>query len=94
MPFPQQQPRSSTRAGIEVLSPNQHGCYGIFRDGVRVYVGKGDIRARLLDHLNGGNPRITRERPTHYVAVVTADMDNEEKRLILALDPTANRRVG
>ena len=46
--FPQQTPRPFTRAGIEALAPNQMGCYGIYRQGQCVYVGRGDIRTRLL----------------------------------------------
>lgn len=94
MPFPQQTPRAFTRANIEAINPNQNGCYGLYRQGVWIYVGKGDIRARLLDHLNGGNPCITKEKPTHFVDVVTADMDNTEKRLILELKPICNQKVG
>jgi hypothetical protein len=94
MPFPHQEPRPFTREGIEWLGSNQYGVYGIFRAGAWIYVGKGDIRARLLDHLNGDNPRITKENPTHYVTVVTANADKTEKELIIELNPIANRKVG
>ncbi len=94
MPFPTQTPKAFTRADIEILKPNQMGLYGIFRAGVWIYVGSGDIRSRLLDHLNGDNPRITRENPTHFVTMLTSDYIVIEKRLILDLDPVANRRVG
>ncbi len=94
MPFPEQPTRSFNRAGIEILNPNQYGCYGIYRNGAWIYVGKGDIRTRLLSHLNGENPCITRNQPTHYVAVVTTDADNEEKRLIAELHPICNQKVG
>ena len=95
MPFPQQQSRTFTRLGIEWLAPNQRGCYGIFRAGAWIYVGKtGDLRARLLEHLAGDNPRITRELPTHYVAMTTANDVWHEKQLIIELDPVANRQVG
>jgi hypothetical protein len=95
MPFPQQEPRTFTKAGIEWLAPNQRGCYGIFKAGLWVYVGKtGDLRARLLEHLAGDNPRITREYPTHFVTLLTANEVWHEKRLILELDPVANRQVG
>ena len=94
MPFPQQTPRPFTRPDVESLNPNQMGCYGLFRTNQWVYVGKGDIRQRLLDHLNGDNPCITRNAPTHWVDVVTNDYDNEEKRLILELRPICNQKVG
>lgn len=94
MPFPEQTPTAFNRQNIETLDPNQHGCYGLYRDGRWIYVGKGDIRDRLSKHYNGDNSCITLEGPTHWVDVVTADMDTEEKRLILELTPACNQRVG
>lgn len=94
MPFPKQSPRLYTRAGIEILNPDQMGVYGIYRDGLWIYVGRGDIRKQLLAHLNGDNPRITRENPTHYVTMLTNDHVRIEKALIVELNPVANRKVG
>lgn len=95
MPFPKQTARAFTRANIEAITPGQMGCYGLFiNQGGWVYVGKGDIRKRLLEHLNGDNPCITRNRPTHYVDVVTNNMDEVEKALIVELNPTCNKKVG
>lgn len=94
MLFPQQQPRQFTRAGIEYLNPNQQGCYGIFRQGLWIYIGRGDLRQRLLDHFNGDNWRITQEGPTHYVTVLSSDPVTLEKALIVAYNPIANRKVG
>ena len=79
---------------MEALTPGQRGCYGLFRQGQWIYVGKGDIRQRLLDHLNGDNVCITRENPPQWVDAVTSDADAMEKRLILELRPSCNRRVG
>lgn len=94
MPFPQQTPRAFTKANIEALNPDQFGCYGIYKSGTWIYVGKGDIRARLLAHYNGDNPCITGQSPTNWVDVVTNDADNEEKRLILEYKPVCNKKVG
>jgi hypothetical protein len=94
MPFPQQTPRAFTRENIEAITPGQMGCYGLFRGNQWVYIGKGDIRARLLDHFNGGNPCITRAQPTHWVDMVTADYDNEEIRLLTANVTICNQKVG
>ena len=96
MPFPKQDPRPFTKAGIEWLGPNQNGCYGIFRSGQWIYVGKGDLRTRLLAHLNGngGSPCILKQAPTHYMTVLSTDMDNLEKQLILELSPVCNQKVG
>lgn len=94
MPFPKQSARQFTKANVEAITPGQKGCYGLFKDGVNVYVGKGDIRDRLLAHLNGDNPCITRQKPTHWIDVVTSDMDAEEKRLIREFNPICNKKVG
>ena len=97
MPFKQQQPRIYTRTNVEMFNPGQIGVYGLLKQGRWVewiYVGKGDIRQRLLDHLNGDNPCITKSGPTHWVAEVTGDYDNREKTLIVELDPTCNQKVG
>jgi hypothetical protein len=94
MPFPQQTPRAFTRPNIEAINPGQQGCYGLFREGVWVYVGRGDIRERLLDHLSGTNSCIARQQPTHWVDTVTADSVAEEKRLIAELTPVCNQKVG
>ncbi len=95
MPFPQQSARAFTRVNVEGLKPNQIGCYGLFRDrGPWVYVGRGDIRARLLAHLNGDNSCITKEGPTHWMDVLTNDDAKEEMRLILEYGPICNQKVG
>jgi hypothetical protein len=94
MPFVQQTPRLFTKQGIEALNMNQIGVYGIFKANSWIYVGKGDIRKRLLEHLNGDNPCITRNFPTHYVTEVTSDSDNREKQLIVELKPACNKKVG
>jgi hypothetical protein len=94
MAFVQQSPLPFTRAGIQWLNPGQMGVYGIFRDGTWVYVGSGDIRQRLLDHLNGDNPAIVAQRPSHYVAEVTPYYILREKELIQECRPVCNQRVG
>lgn len=94
MPFSEQEARQFKRQNVEAIEPDQHGCYGLFRQGQWIYVGKGDIRERLLDHLNGDNACITRENPTHWVDVVTSDADAREKALIVELQPSCNRQIG
>jgi excinuclease UvrABC nuclease subunit len=94
MPFPAQTPNAFTRVGIENLSPNQTGCYGILSGSTVIYVGKGDIRSRLLDHFNGGNTCISRSQPTNYVTVLTNDPDTTEKALIIEFKPACNHKVG
>lgn len=94
MPFPTQTPRTFTRANVEAINAGQIGCYGLYKAGSWIYVGRGDIRERLLAHLNGDNPCITREAPTHWVDVVTTQDAAREKELILELRPLCNQKVG
>lgn len=94
MPFVQQTPRPFIKAEVLLLNENQIGVYGLFRQGQWVYVGKGDIRQRLLDHLNGDNLCINKQKPTHWVAELASNPDQREKQLITELDPVCNQRVG
>lgn len=93
MAFIQQEPRPFNRVSIEALNPNQNGVYGIFnRDGC-IYVGKGDIRSRLLAHLNGDNACITNSNPTHFVTELTVTESQRERELITELSPKCNERL-
>jgi hypothetical protein len=65
-----------------------NGSIRIFRQTQCIYIGKGDIRRRLLDHLNDDNPCILKENPANIVDEVTIDMDNREKELIKEYDPS------
>jgi len=94
MPFPAQTPRAFVKSNVEALNPSQYGCYGLLKNGIVIYVGKGDIRTRLLAHLNGDNGCISRRVPDQWVDEVTTDMDRREKQLILEFNPVCNQRVG
>lgn len=95
MPFVQQRPREFTRANIEAIRPGLNGVYGLFKTNQWIYVGKGDIRQRLLEHLKGDNPCIAMMQPTHYVdEVITGDPSSRERQLILELKPACNQRAG
>ena len=94
MPFPPQTRKVFAESVVIGLEPNQMGVYGIFRPGEWIYIGSGDIRARLLDHLHGDNPCITRELPSHWIDVVTIDYEQREKDLIFELNPLCNQRSG
>ena len=80
MPFPQQTPRALTNANVEAITPGLMGVYGLFKLNQWVYIGRGDIRSRLLAHIGGDNPCITIQAPTHWVDEVTADHVNREKQ--------------
>ena len=93
MPFPNQSPIAFTVAGVSSLNQNQTGCYGIYRSGGPwVYVGRGDIRTRLLEHLN--SRAILAQRPTHFVTVLHSNPEALEKQLIVELQPACNQKVG
>ncbi|MBU2545493.1 hypothetical protein KKC65_03545 [Patescibacteria group bacterium] len=97
MPFAKQTPRIFNRENIEKINPDQSGIYGLFREGSWIYVGKGDIRQRLLDHLNGDNHCITNAQPTHWVdEVVNGDPSLREKELIIELRNrlVCNEKIG
>lgn len=95
MSFVQQTPRLFTRPDVESLNAGQVGVYGLFRNSCWVYVGKGDLRERLLAHLNGDNSYITKQAPTHWLGEVTQGGPSaRERELILALQPRCNLRVG
>jgi hypothetical protein len=66
MPFPQQPPREFTREDIERIPPGQIGCYALFRGLECVYIGKGDIRERLLAHFDGDNDECERQLILEY----------------------------
>lgn len=89
--------RPYTRTDIEFLNPNQNGVYGIANTTHWVYVGKGDIRERMLAHYNGDNSCIVLKQPTRWTAEVFTDkskVDAREKELILELTPSCNKKVG
>lgn len=91
MPFMQQLPREYSKATVEAMDKRQIGVYGLFKQGVWVYVGKGDIRQRLLDHLNGDNPCITKFSPTSFMAEITGgDPSERQRQLIEELQPACN----
>lgn len=94
MPFPHNHIRPFTREDILAIDPGQDGVYGLFKADQWIYIGKGDIRDRLLDHYNGDNYCISAQRPTHWIGWVTSDMDRIERELIRELQPCCNQRVG
>lgn len=96
MSFVQQVPRLFTRQNVENITPNQFGVYGIFNKTRWIYVGKGDIRKRLIDHLNRDIPCIMNAGPTHWVneALSEPRMSVREKQLIAELNPLCNQKLG
>jgi len=86
--------RPYTRRDIESLDPNQNGVYGIFRRTIAVYIGSGDIRERMLAHINGDNPCITRNTPNQWTAeVISGDPTPREGALIREYNPICNKLI-
>jgi hypothetical protein len=94
MPFPTQTPIPFTRSAVQALDPALVGCYGIFNQSTWIYVGKGEIRARLLAHLNGDAPCLRQHGATHLVIEQTLALDAREKQLIDEFRPVCNERIG
>jgi hypothetical protein len=82
MPFAQPG-RPFTRSDVESLRPDLIGVYGLFRADAWVYIGCGNIKARLLAHLDGEDARIARERPTHWTLEITS-LDAARARTLIA----------
>jgi hypothetical protein len=94
MAFPNQTPGTFTVFGVQSIQSGLIGCYGIYRPGQWIYVGKSeaDIRGRLVEHL--WDRRILNEYPTNFVIELTPNAVDREERLILELGPLLNQRIG
>jgi hypothetical protein len=84
--------RPYTRDDVLSLSFGQKGVYGIFKNGVVVYVGSGDVREKMLAHINGDNPCIARKMPNQWTGYpVPGDETIHEAQLISEFRPECNR---
>ena len=88
MTFPPQKPQPFERAAVAAIPDGLLGCYGLFCRDRWVYIGAGDIRARLLAHLEGDRPWALAEQPTHWVAVETRNYEAVARDLVLACGPS------
>ncbi len=93
MPFTTEM-RPYTKEDIEILNPKQNGVYGIFKGISAIYIGSGDIRERMLAHINGDNPCITENTPDQWTAfLVSGDPKGNEDELILEYQPICNKVI-
>jgi len=93
MPFSTKM-RPYTKGEILSLNPNQNGVYGIFLNTKAIYIGSGDIRNRMLAHINGDNACITRNTPNQWTGtLVSGDPTAREGELVREYDPICNRVV-
>ncbi|MDA0231929.1 MAG: hypothetical protein O3B04_04465 [Chloroflexi bacterium] len=86
--------RPYTRADVISVDPGQIGVYGIFRGSAAVYIGSGDIFARMIGHLTGDNTCVARQVPDQWTASITGgDPSEREAELIREYSPACNRRM-
>ena len=94
MPFDNDKPWMFNRETIESFNAGQPGVYAIYNAQEWIYIGRGDIRHRLLNHFGGDLPSIGTHSPTHFRFEVTADAINREKQLLREYAPACNPRMG
>lgn len=82
-----------TRSDIESLAPDTEGCYALYSGDVCVYVGAGNLRARLLAHLEGDIYCITLHRPKRWFEYQCENPQAEARRLTRELRPRCNPRI-
>ena len=93
--FPPQVRMPFSREVVDDIDDGQVGCYGLLAGpGARecVYIGKGELRARMLGHLDGDNPCIADHAPTHWIGVVARDIGPLHAELVAEYSPVCNQR--
>lgn len=93
MPFAPQDPKEYKRSGVMPLQDGEMGVYGLYKDDLCVYVGSGNIRGRLVGHLNRDNNCIGFQGPTKFVFEITNDYEARELDLRKELIPHCNPPV-
>jgi hypothetical protein len=92
MPF-QGEKRPYNRKDVMAFPGFRPGVYGIFKEGVALFVGNsGDIKARMLRHVNNDNPNITANEPNIWYAEIMAGagqarIEERQKQLIAEYTP-------
>lgn len=94
MPFDNDKPWAFDRQAVESFQAGQTGVYAIYNARTWIYIGRGDIRQRLLGHLDGDMPVIDTHAPTHFRAEVTGDSIKREQQLLREYAPACNPRIG
>ena len=93
MSFDNDKAWSFNREAIESFNIGQTGVYAIYNARKWIYIGRGDIRQRLLDHLDGDIPSINTNSPTHFRAEVTDNSIKREQQLLREYMPACNQRL-
>ena len=90
MPFAAQDPKEYKRSGVMPLQDGDMGVYGLYNADQWVYVGSGNIRGRLIGHLNRDNNCIGFQNPTQFVFEITNEYEAREIALRAELSPHCN----
>ena len=83
------------RESIVLKAPESSGVYGLY-SALWIYIGESDnIRARLLEHLAGDNPCISRREPSGFAFEVVSPQDRcrRKEELIKKLEPACKGKV-
>jgi hypothetical protein len=91
VPFPDQPRRPFERGEIEKLPPGRRGVYGLFNGEGCVFVGKGDLRERLLLHLKPGYTEearcVRKNAPTWFLVEETENFVVRHMGLVVEYGP-------
>lgn len=94
MPFREDVRKRFGWGEVQSLERGKKGVYGLYDSKRWIYVGRGDVADRLGKHLQGDNPCIVREKPTHFLVEYTRFTVAREKEFIAELKPVCNERIG
>ncbi len=82
---------------IHIYAPNQSGVYALHDSQRWIYVGETEnLHDRLMQHVNGDNACVTRQRPTHFSFELWPGQQRvrRQDQLIVELGPSCNQRLG
>lgn len=81
---------------VLAYAPQRMGVYVIFKGNKWIYIGHGDIQARLIGHVHGDIPDIQSEGPSWFMFELYSSEDAaiaREKILVLSFRPLCNRNA-
>ncbi len=91
MPFGLQVPKPYTRESILGLIPDQMGVYGLFKPNQWIYIGSGNVRKLLLDHINSKTDMIKSYSPAYFLTEICNNAEHLKRRLIQEYKPVCNK---
>jgi hypothetical protein len=95
MPFPDQPRRSLNAEEIARLPEGVRGVYGLFNEAGCVFVGKGNLKERLLSHLKAGYSEearcIRKNAPSYFLVEETENFVVRHMGLVVEYEPACGR---